>query len=70
VGGQELERVNLEEDGMEEQVPRLRPLKGIFHQTLPDKVLVKEENLTFYQNKIKIKIKGERSLVVVSCVQK
>ncbi len=68
MGGQELERVNLEEDGVEEQVPRLRPLKGILHQTLPDKVLVKEENLHFI--KIKMKIKGERSLVVVSCVQK
>jgi hypothetical protein len=62
--------VNLEEDGVEEQVPRLRPLKGILHQTLPDKVLVKEENLHFIKIKIKIKIKGERSLVVVPCVQK
>jgi hypothetical protein len=39
VSGKELEGVDLEEDGVEEQVPGLRPLKGILHQTLPDKVL-------------------------------
>ena len=42
MGRQELERVDLEEDRMEEQVPGLRPLKGILHQTFPDKILHRE----------------------------